>query len=227
MFVNNEITKGVRVMFVANKFKLSTFTALLISSVYLTSCCKNSDQKTVESDQISSVKDPIILKSEFAYQAELGNMVEGKSSTPELFQKKLATSIGAEIIMPEFFIWSFDSSEWEKGGKLYIFNDYSMGNEFQVRCALSPEDGDKMMTTKKRRDVDLKGVISSYSSASGLLIDPCEITRDELETGKSDDHPKDNSSDTDEAADKTADEVRDTANNAAAVADAVAAETEE
>jgi hypothetical protein len=137
-------------------------------------------QTELATDQ-ESTPPPIVLESEYAYQGSIGNPgVQNQSESPALFKKRLGTSIGAQITIPKFFIWSVDSTEWENGGKLYIINDNSLGREFRVACALSPANGDRIMENMQRREVDLTGTIVSYSSGSGLMIDPCEITRDEL-----------------------------------------------
>lgn len=156
-----------------------------VSALLLLAACGNNSSGTSE-DTVGSESSAadIVLKSEFNYQQEMGNSVEGKSTTPALFKKRLGTSIGAKIVIPEFFMWSLDSSEWEKGGKLYIANDDSMGSEFGISCAVSSEQGDKIMVNKARREFDISGTIASYSSSSGLLIDPCVINRDELDSPK-------------------------------------------
>lgn len=163
--------------------------AVIVSAMALGGCGGNeSRDSTLESSldmpEAEAPKNDIILKSEFEYQQRMGNTVEGRSSSPDLFRKELGTSVGSTITIPEFFIWSSDSSEWERGGKLQIFNDDSMGSEFRIACALSPEQGDKIMKNKVRRELDITGTISSYSSSDGLLIDPCTITRDELDSPK-------------------------------------------
>ena len=71
------------------------------------------------------------------------------------------------------FVWSADQSDWEKGGKLHLFNDNSMGRQYTVICSVSPQTGDKFMKTGKRRTIAIKGKIKSYSSTNGLMIDPC------------------------------------------------------
>jgi hypothetical protein len=125
------------------------------------------------------------FKSEFAYQGAIGNPgVQGKSASPDLFRKKLGTSIGHKITLPDFFLWKLDSREWTRGGKLYVMNDDSLGPEYGVQCELSPADGDRIMKTRSRRAVDVTGVIKSYSISRGLVIDPCHITWDETEGPK-------------------------------------------
>ena len=164
--------------------------ATAIVSILTLSGCGSSDSGNSASESSSDMsaadapKNDIKLKSEFEYQQKIGNSVEGRSRTPDLFKKELGTSVGSTITIPKFFLWSNDSSEWEKGGKLKIYNDDSMGAEFRIACALSSDKGDKIMKNKVRREVDITGTISSYSSSDGLVIDPCTITRDELDSPK-------------------------------------------
>lgn len=167
------------------------FQLLTAAMVALTvSGCGSSDSQNNVSEPASdmsaaeSPRDDINLKSEFEYQQKMGNSVEGKSDSPDLFKKELGTSIGSTITIPGFFLWSKDSSEWEKGGKLIVTNDDSMGSQFRIACALSPDQGDKIMKDLTRREIDITGTISSYSSSNGLLIDPCNVTRDELDSPK-------------------------------------------
>ncbi len=168
------------------KKKILLATAI-VSALALSGCGSNESgdsalESSLDMSAAEAPRNDIILKSEFEYQQKMGNSVEGRSGSPDLFKKELGTSVGSTITIPEFFIWSNASSEWERGGKLQIFNDDSMGSEFRIACALSPDQGDKIMKNKVRREVDITGTISSYSSSDGLLIDPCTITRDELDS---------------------------------------------
>ena len=105
-------------------------------------------------------------------QLDLGMLGNGDA----LLKKKLSTSKGKDIVIDSFFVWWTDSSLWEKGGNLYLSIDDSMGPAYAITCVVSPEIGDKFMKNKKRRDVKIVGKISSYSSANGLVIEPCVAT---------------------------------------------------
>jgi hypothetical protein len=82
------------------------------------------------------------------------------------------------------FVWSYDGSEWEKGGKLHLMNDDSMGRAYRITCSISSENGDKFMETKKRRVIVASGILKDYSSSYGLTIDPCNATWEESDTPK-------------------------------------------
>jgi hypothetical protein len=160
-----------------------------VSALTLSGCggSDSGNSASESSSDMSAAEAPsndINLKSEFEYQQKMGNTVEGRSESPDLFKKELGTSVGSTITVPKFYLWNLDSAEWEKGGSLKIYNDDSMGAEFRITCALSSDQGDKIMKNKVRREVDIKGAISSYSSSDGLVIDPCNITRDELDSPK-------------------------------------------
>jgi hypothetical protein len=94
-----------------------------------------------------------------------------------LVKKQLATGVGKTIRIKSITIWSVDSIEWEKGGKLHLINDWSLGKQHRVICSVSPSIGDKFMETKERRyGIPITGKIVSYSSSDGLRIDPCVAT---------------------------------------------------
>lgn len=93
-----------------------------------------------------------------------------------LLKKQLGTGVGKAISIGSMYVWSYNGSDWERGGKLHLLNDDSMGRQYRVTCSVTPSVGDKFMADKKRRDIKIKGVIKSYSSASGLVIDPCNAT---------------------------------------------------
>ena len=139
-------------------------------------------------EQISeSIPKKEMLFNEFYYQQRLGNpAVQGHDTdgSQNLFKKKLGTSVGSTITIKDFFLWKHGSTDWEKGGKLQIYNDNSMGYEYAISCYLEPSEGDKIMSNPKRRLVDISGVIFSYTSFSGLLINPCKVTWDELDGPK-------------------------------------------
>lgn len=143
------------------------------------------DSPSEEKENIS--KEEFKFRSESEYQVNMGNLAQRdeatdpKNNSPDLFKKKIGTAVGAKITIPHFFIWNLDDSEWVKGGKLYVFNDHSAGSEFTISCALSPQQGDKFMKTRARREVDITGTIDSFSSEFGIKIAPCEITRDETD----------------------------------------------
>ena len=166
--------------------------ALTVSGCGSSDSQNNTSEPASDLSAVETPRDDINLKSEFEYQQKMGNSVEGRSDSPDLFKKQLGTSVGSTITIPEFFMWSKDSSEWEKGGKLIVTNDDSMGSEFRIACALSPDQGDKIMKNLTRRDIDITGTISSYSSSNGLLIDPCSVTRDELDSPKKETETEEN-----------------------------------
>lgn len=115
---------------------------------------------------------PIIFERESELVAGLG-MVGGGDP---LLMKKLGTSIGGQIEIKKMYVWSYDGTDWEKGGKFHIMNDDSMGRAYSVKCSVSSEIGDKFMETKNKRDVSIVGTIANYSSSNGLVIDPCTAT---------------------------------------------------
>lgn len=142
--------------------------------------------KNLEQISNSTPKNEILF-NEFEYQQKLGNSsVQGHDTggSQNLFKKKLGTSVGSIITIKDLFIWKHGSTDWEKGGKLQIYNDNSMGYEYAISCYLEPSEGDKFMSNPKRRLVDISGVIYSYTSFSGLLINPCKIIWDELDGPK-------------------------------------------
>jgi len=112
------------------------------------------------------------FESDYAIQKGLGMFGDGDP----LMKKQLGTGVGKSVKIDKLFVWSFDGSDWEKGGKLHLINDDSMGRQYRITCSLPPAMGDKFMADKKRRDIALSGKISSYSSSTGLLIDPCNAT---------------------------------------------------
>ena len=147
-----------------------TLIILSMFFIFSLSACSQKDKE----------KPLIEFGTEYDYQRRMGNpVVTDSNKSPEMFKKQLATSlVGSPVRMNDFFVSSYDGADWEKGGKLHVFNDYSLGEEYAVRCSLNPNDGDKIMKHKKRISIDISGVISSYSSSRGLVIDPCMITHD-------------------------------------------------
>jgi hypothetical protein len=115
---------------------------------------------------------PIVFERETDLQAALGVVGGGDA----LLKKRLGTSKGGAIEIKQMYVWSYDGSDWERGGNLYLLNDYSLGREGKVVCSVSPQIGDQFMASKKRRDIAITGTIKDYSSSDGLLIEPCLAT---------------------------------------------------
>ena len=103
-----------------------------------------------------------------------------KTLAPGVFMKEMNAAVGGQIEMGEFSIYRRDPTAWEKGGKLLVVNDDTMGPVTHVECALPPEQGDKVMNRMRMGPVAIKGTIASFSSTSGLRIDPCIITQGDL-----------------------------------------------
>lgn len=130
---------------------------------------------------VAEVKaDPIVFESDSKLGLALGMLGKGDA----LLKKKLGTSVGKPIQITSMFVWSYDGSEWEKGGRLHLINDDSMGRAYRITCSISSENGDKFMETKKRRDIVASGILKDYSSSYGLTIDPCNATWKESDTPK-------------------------------------------
>ena len=91
-------------------------------------------------------------------------------------KRKLAQSKGKNIRIPDYYIWSVDSSSYIDGGPYYLINDDSLGTSTRIVCALRGDEADKEADNRKRKHVTLTGKIESYSLRSGLFIDPCSIT---------------------------------------------------
>lgn len=99
-----------------------------------------------------------------------------KMATDMTLSKKLGMSTGKIIQFNDYNVYSIDKSSWEKGGSLSLLNDYSLGTETKIECLLSASEGDAFLKDSSRRHVSLKGRIQSFSSASGLTINPCIAT---------------------------------------------------
>jgi hypothetical protein len=112
----------------------------------------------------------------FKRDSEIGTGLGMFGSGDPLLKKQLGTGVGKVIKISEFYVWSYDGSDWEKGGKLHLINDDSMGRQYRVTCSLPANLGDKFMADSKRRSINITGKIASYSSSSGLVIDPCNAT---------------------------------------------------
>ena len=122
----------------------------------------------------------IFLFSQNSYSKDI-TLEEGIDHTlnlelDPLYKKTLNTSIGDKIIIKDYYIWSYDDDDWQKGGKLHLINDDSMGRRTRITCSISSTEGDKFMTIKKRMSVRVDGIISDYSDQGGLKIDPCNIS---------------------------------------------------
>ena len=122
--------------------------------------------------QNSYAKD-ISLDSSMDHMVNLG--VFGSTPDP-LWKKTLNTSKGDKITIKDYYIWKFDDSDWQQGGKLHLINDDSMGRPTRITCSISSAEGDKFMTIRKRMSVRVNGIISGYSDYGGLKIDPCNIS---------------------------------------------------
>lgn len=90
-----------------------------------------------------------------------------------LLRKQLGTGAGKDISISKMFVWSYDGSDWERGGKLHLINDDSMGRAYRITCSVDSSTGDKFMEDRSRKNIAISGKIKSYSSTSGLIIDPC------------------------------------------------------
>lgn len=156
--------------------KVAILSVLFASTLVLNGCGKSSSessQSSISAAQTVEAKvDPIVIENDRELGLALGMLGNGDA----LLKKKLGTSVGNPIVIKSLYVWSTDSSEWEKGGKLHLINDDSMGRAYRVICSISSQDGDKFMETKKRRDVAITGVLKDYSSSEGLTIDPCTAT---------------------------------------------------
>ena len=93
-----------------------------------------------------------------------------------LYKKTLNTSVGDKVIIKEYYIWSYDDDDWQKGGNLYLINDDSMGSRTRITCSITPDEGDKFMMIKQKMTVKVEGVIDEYSDYNGLTLNPCKIT---------------------------------------------------
>lgn len=113
---------------------------------------------------------PIFFESGYKFE----DAVRGDA----LLMKKLGTGVGKPIVIKMVFIRSYNSAEWEKGGKLHLMNDYSMGRQYRIKCSVDPDIGDKFMATRAMRPVSIEGIIQSYSTTDGLEINPCRADWD-------------------------------------------------
>jgi len=112
----------------------------------------------------------------FKNDGSIGSALGMFGNPDPLLKKQLGTGKGKEIKIDSFFVWSYDGSDWEKGGKLHLINDDSMGRAFRITCSISSDDGDKFMKNAKRGARKVVGLVSSYSTSYGLIIDPCVAT---------------------------------------------------
>jgi hypothetical protein len=172
--------------------KTHIYSIFLVVALVLSGCGKPSSETTNSGTNntkssiepapvIAEVKaDPIVFESDSKLGLALGMLGEGDA----LLKKKLGTSVGKPIQITSMFVWSYDGSEWEKGGKLHLMNDDSMGRAYRITCSISSENGDKFMETKKRRVIVASGILKDYSSSYGLTIDPCNATWEESDTPK-------------------------------------------
>ena len=120
----------------------------------------------------NSFSKDISLNSETDHWINLG--IFGSSPEP-LWKKILNTSKGDKITIKDYYIWSYDDTDWQKGGKLHLINDDSMGIPTRITCSINPDQGDKFMKNRKRISVKITGKIKGYSDFEGLLINPCTI----------------------------------------------------
>jgi hypothetical protein len=148
--------------------KTSILSIFLVSTLVLSGCGKNSSESSQNSSSVSppvvaetkvepivAKVDPIVFESDGELGIALGMMGQGDA----LLKKKLGTNIGNPITIKKMFVWSTDSSDWEKGGKLHLINDDSMGRAYRITCSISSQDGDKFMETNKRRTIVASGIL--------------------------------------------------------------------
>ena len=149
------------------KTLLSFVSFLLLSTI---AGCDKGGVSSVQAPKASIP--PIVFEREIDLKLALGVLGGGDA----LLKKKLGTSVGGAIEIKKMYVWSYDGSDWERGGNLYLLNDYSLSREGKVVCSVSPQIGDKFLESKKRRDIAITGTIKSYSSSDGLFIEPCLAT---------------------------------------------------
>lgn len=109
----------------------------------------------------------------FIFESDIDMAIQ--QETNRILGKQLNTSRGENVLLSKVYVWSADSSDWLNGGKLHLFNDYSLGTSMKVTCSISPSQGDKWMEKNTKRDVEMTGKIVSYSTRNGLVISPCKI----------------------------------------------------
>lgn len=135
------------------------------------------DQDSADAPDQSVESDPIeVLKFDDDYDLQVALGMMGPQDGDALLKKDLAIGRYDKISLESMRIMSVDSSAWEQGGNLILINDDSMGIAYRIGCSLGSEAGDKFMTVGKQRSVKIDGAIKSYSSLTGLLIEPCVAT---------------------------------------------------
>ena len=159
--------------------KISLILSIFMSNILLLSGCDKPSSQNTKNSSVGSVPvvaevkvDPIVFESDNKFASALGQFGQEDS----LLKKKLATSVGKPIQITKMYVWARDDSEWEKGGKLHLRTDDSMGVQYGITCSISSENGDKFMVDRKRRVIEASGIIKEYSSSYGLRIDPCNAT---------------------------------------------------
>lgn len=135
------------------------------------------DQGSADASDQSVESDPIeVLKFDDAFDLQVALGMMGSQNGDALLKKDLATGRYDKISLESMHVMSVDLSAWEQGGNLILINDDSMGIAYRIGCSLSSEAGDKFMTDGERRFVKIDGAIKSYSSLTGLSIEPCVAT---------------------------------------------------
>lgn len=110
---------------------------------------------------------------EFRFESDIA-MGVAVSQSP-VVARKINMAAGETIIIDEVDIWTMDARDWENGGDLILFNDFSLGIETKVQCIVTNEDLSMSFMEKGKRltNVEMTGVIQSYSRTAGLVIDNC------------------------------------------------------
>ncbi len=157
---------------------LLIFAIIVVSVVAFVTFRMNYDEYTSGNSSLSKTN-PVEQDVALAYDSdiEIGDALGAHGGKEDaLLKKRLGTSVGKNIAIRHLFVASIGSSEWERGGNLDLINDYSMGQAFRIVCSVPPKIGDKFMETKAMRDIALTGTIASYSSSTGLHINPCNAS---------------------------------------------------
>jgi uncharacterized protein YraI len=108
-------------------------------------------------------------------QIQIGLGMLGSTQADPLLPKRLGMSKGKLIVIKSYWLMSRDESDWNSGGKLYLYNDYSMGKPYTIQCNVSPEQGDMIVKDGKRRELYMVGIIKEFTSEWGLALDPCQV----------------------------------------------------
>ncbi len=131
-------------------------------------------QEQAQREAKATVTASNLQKSDLDFDNEASYFTEYLLSP--ITKRALVTNSGKTISIHKMYFFSIDTSQFESGGPLVIFNDYSLGRDSKISCFLLGKDAEAFASNNSKRLVNVFGTIESFSSMGGLVIKPCHYT---------------------------------------------------